>query len=122
VSLTRNRYYLALIEPKQQQQSNNNNNKNEKTFYVLKRRSLSGRYEPVALYSKTNNFLGNAVFDSLDECIEYQKEFDERLMKKFLKPKKYKKDFGSRIQYVESCKTRNSGLTKIFEETKRPIL
>jgi hypothetical protein len=106
---------LIEIEPKQQQ-------KQEKTFYVLKRRSLGGRYEPVALYSKTNNFLGNAVFDSLDECIKYQKEFDNRLMRRFLNPKKYKKNYSSRIQYVESCKTRDSGLTKIFEETKRPVL
>jgi hypothetical protein len=30
--------------------------------------------------------------------------------------KKYKKNYTQRIQYVESCKTRNSGLTKKFEE------
>lgn len=108
----------ALIEAQQQQEQKQK--QKEKTFYVLKR-SLNGRYEAVALYSKSNNFLGLAIFESLDEAMQYQKEFDERLMKRFLKPKKYKKDFGSsRIQSVESFKTRNSGLTKIFEETKRP--
>jgi hypothetical protein len=92
--------------------------KKEKTFYILKKRSLNGRYEPVALYVD-GSFRGLAVFESLDECEQYQREFEDRLMKRFLNPVKHKKKFG-RIQQVENCKTRQSGITRIFEESQIP--
>jgi hypothetical protein len=102
-----------IEQPKQQQ--------NEKIFYVLKKKSLGGHYEPVALYLN-GSFRGLAVFTSLSECEQYQKEFEDRLMKRFLKPRKYKKDYSQRIQTVENSKTRKSGKTMIFEESKNKLL
>jgi hypothetical protein len=111
---------LALVSPekeqkeqKEQEQQQLKQNNNKKGFFVIKRKSKYNLWMPVALYDEENHYRV-AVFEDFYQAIQYQKKYEDRLIKQYLKERKrgYENN-NKRPNY-------NRGEVKLFIEHEMP--
>jgi hypothetical protein len=81
------------------------------------------KYDPIALYSEQNNYLGVAYFSNLDECLRYKARYEEKLIRRYLyEDTKRRKKIRPNATGAKFQRLRSAGDIKIFCEPEIPQL
>ena len=90
-----------LKQEQQQQQSK------EKVFYVLRKKTMHGRYDVISLYDGNGSFRGPAIFDNEQDALKYKDIYEQKLIRKYLyeneKRRMLKRGAGGKYQMMKSA-------------------
>jgi hypothetical protein len=76
----------------------------------LKPRIIGNLWEPVSYFDENNNFRGQAVFSTIEEALQYQKKFEDKLILRDLRDHNNHRRYKTKITL------------KIFKENSLPTI